>query len=233
MADTDILPERTQTRRLSDAAHSGAAMTSEADLTSILVSRICHDLVSPVGAVVNGVDLVTEIGGGDIEAELAMISQSSNRASALLQYYRIAFGAASDEAEVSRTSLAEQASTFLATPRILLNWSGKSGPHLPRPIAKLLLQLLLCARGVAGMRAIINVNMPMDGSLPLEIEVQSERGPDAPEMLARLAGTPTPGEVSPRLVEFALARETVLALDLDLLISESESHIVLQVQPFG
>lgn len=233
MADTDILPERTQTNHNSSAVHPGAAMTPDLDLTSILVSRICHDLVSPVGAIVNGVDLVSEIGGGDIEAELSMISQSSNRASALLQYYRIAFGAASDDSEIARNSLCEQASAFLTTPRILLNWSGKAGPHMPRPIAKLLLQLLLCARGMSGMRGIINVRLPMDGPLPLEIDIQSERGPDAAEMLSQLTGTAVGAEVSPRLVEFALARETVHALGLDLLVSQSETQVVIQVQSQG
>lgn len=204
-------------------------MTLAPDLTATLVSRICHDLISPVGAVVNGVDLVSEIGGGDIEAELSMISQSSNRASALLQYYRIAFGAAADDSEIARNSLAEQASAFLATPRIILNWTGKSGPHMPRPIAKLLLQILLCARGISGMRGMINVNLPQGGALPIEVDVQSERSPDAPEMLSFLNGTCDPAEVSPRLVEFALAREMVARLGLALQVDVSETRVVMRI----
>ena len=96
MSDLNLLAERNPATMIDPATQSETSMTDSRDLTSILVSRICHDLVSPVGAIVNGVDLVREIGGGDIEAELAMISQSSNRASALLQFYRIAFGAGSN-----------------------------------------------------------------------------------------------------------------------------------------
>ncbi|MEM7212044.1 MAG: hypothetical protein AAF479_09135 [Pseudomonadota bacterium] len=122
-------------------------MKQSTDISAILVSRICHDLVSPIGAIVNGIDLVREIGGGDVDAELAMISQSSNRASELLQYYRIAFGAASEDSEIARNALRDQAMSFIGSPRIVVEWPQDSGPPLTRPLAQLLFQLLMCARG--------------------------------------------------------------------------------------
>ena len=218
MSQTSILAERTS--QTSETGRSKPVMSAAQDLSSTLVSRICHDLVSPVGAIVNGVDLVREIGGGDIDAELAMISQSSNRASALLQYYRIAFGAAADDSEISRNALHEQATAFLTSPRILMNWPASEGPHLSRPIAKLLLQALLCARGLSGMRGMISVRMPEADSLPLEVAIESEGGPDAPEMLAHLTGVAPNPDVSPRLVEFALTRTTAEQLGLEMHVEQ-------------
>lgn len=220
MSQTSILAERASETTTADTSASSSIVTPEQDLSSTLVSRICHDLVSPVGAIVNGVDLVREIGGGDIDAELAMISQSSNRASALLQYYRIAFGAAADDSEISRNALHEQATAFLTSPRILMNWTATTGPHLSRPIAKLLLQVLLCARGLSGMRGMISVQMSETASLPLDVTIESEGGPDAPEMLAQLTGTSPSPTVSPRLVEFALTRATARQLGLEMQVDQ-------------
>ena len=65
------------------------------DLAALLCSRVCHDVISPVGAIANGIELIDE--GTDPETnDIAMdlIRASAKNASAKLQYARIAFGAA-------------------------------------------------------------------------------------------------------------------------------------------
>lgn len=65
---------------------------SAVDLGALLCSRICHDIISPVGAINNGLELLEE-GGADEDA-MALIAASARNASARLQFARIAFGAA-------------------------------------------------------------------------------------------------------------------------------------------
>ena len=229
MSQTSILAERAPESTGTPQDRAGRSMTGTQDLTSVLVSRICHDLVSPVGAIVNGVDLVREIGGGDVEAELAMISQSSKRASALLQYYRIAFGAASDDSEISRNALHEQATAFLTSPRILLDWTTDNGPHLSRPLAKLLLQMLLCAKGLSGMRGMLSVQMSASETLPMGVTIESDGGPETSEMLACIKGEAGSANISPRLVEFALTRATAEAFGLRLQVAQEPRRISITV----
>ncbi len=62
-------------------------------LAELLCSRLCHDLVSPVGAVNNGIELMEEFGGESDEAK-ALIASSGKQASRRLQFYRVAFGQA-------------------------------------------------------------------------------------------------------------------------------------------
>lgn len=205
------------------------SMTQANDLSAILISRICHDLVSPIGAIVNGVDLVREIGGGDVDAELAMISQSSNRASGLLQYYRIAFGAASEDSEVSRNALRDQAISFIGSPRIVVEWAADNGPHLKRPLSRLLYQMLMCARGLSGMRGVISVDLPADASLPLRISIESEGSPDSAEMLDILSGETEDVIPTPRLIEFVLARNSARALGLKLSVHRGDGRILMEV----
>jgi histidine phosphotransferase ChpT len=65
------------------------------DLAALLCSRVCHDVISPVGAIANGIELLDE-GADEETSEIAMdlIRSSAKNASARLQYARIAFGAA-------------------------------------------------------------------------------------------------------------------------------------------
>lgn len=73
------------------------AHTSDAaapDLAALIGSRICHDLISPIGAIGNGVELLAMAGSG-LGAELSLIEQSVANASARIRFFRIAFGYAS------------------------------------------------------------------------------------------------------------------------------------------
>ena len=74
---------------------SGAIALEGLDLAALLCSRVCHDLISPVGAIVNGLEVMEE-GKDEETAKFAMdlIKKSARTASAKLQFCRIAFGAA-------------------------------------------------------------------------------------------------------------------------------------------
>ncbi len=118
------------------------------DLAALLCSRVCHDLISPVGAVVNGVEVIEDNADEQTKTfALELIKKSANTASARLQFCRIAFGAAGSagssidtgDAESVARGMMEDDKTKLAwnLPRVLL---GKNR-------VKLLLNLLLLAGG--------------------------------------------------------------------------------------
>lgn len=199
------------------------------ELAAAVASRICHDLVSPVGAIVNGVDLLREIGPADMPEAVGMIGQSAGRASALLQFYRIAFGAADDEAQpIGRPALRELASVLAHPPRILLEWHA-DGPPMPRPVARLAGLMLLCARSVTGMRGAIRLTASPDGSLPLAVTVESDSFAAAVELLdlVETAGPSPTRPVSPRSVEFVLAREAAAALGIPLSAERTPGRVTM------
>ncbi|MGJ8624425.1 MAG: histidine phosphotransferase family protein [Yoonia sp.] len=74
------------------------------DLAALVGSRICHDLISPIGAIGNGVELLS-LTDGDTGAEMDLISESVQNASARIRYFRIAFGAASEEQMIGRSEV--------------------------------------------------------------------------------------------------------------------------------
>lgn len=122
---------------------------SAMDLGALMCSRVCHDIISPVGAIANGLELLDE--GSDAETrEIAMdlIRASAANASARLQYARIAFGAAGSERADIDTGDAEAVARgyFANEKKIDLTWQGARA-LLPKNKVKLLLNLLLVAAG--------------------------------------------------------------------------------------
>ncbi len=71
------------------------------DLAALLGSRICHDLISPLGAIGNGVELLAM--SGQSGPEMAMIEDSVRNANARIRFFRMAFGPASADQSASRT----------------------------------------------------------------------------------------------------------------------------------
>lgn len=110
------------------------------DLSELISSRICHDLISPVGAVNNGVELVTAMQG--TTPELDLIGQSAKSAQAKLEFYRIAFGAGGSGL-VGSPQVSRIARDMFSNGRISVEFPNDRGER-PRHLVKLLYLLLLC-----------------------------------------------------------------------------------------
>ena len=116
------------------------------DLAALLCSRVCHDVISPVGAINNGLELLDE-GGSDADA-LDLIRTSALNASVRLKLARLAFGASGSVGASIDTGEAEKAAREFAAAekKTEITWSG---PRLiiPKTKVKLLLNLFLVAYG--------------------------------------------------------------------------------------
>jgi histidine phosphotransferase ChpT len=132
---------------------------SALDLAALLCSRVCHDLISPVGAIVNGLEVLEEEKDEATKTfALDLIKKSANTASAKLQFCRIAFGAAGSAGAQIDTGDAEKISRgFLEDDKTKLAWK------LPRVLlAKNRVKLLLNMMLIAGQ------TIPRGGQLTVE-----------------------------------------------------------------
>lgn len=177
------------------------------DLSGLVAARLCHDLVNPVGAVQNGLDLVAEIAGPSVAAEMEMIAQSALRAATVLRLSRLAFGRVPDSAsQTRRGEFAELMSSMLAGPRVSLEWRWDDGAELPPGMARVLALTFLCARASLGLQGIIRCETSPRQDAPVTV---SAIGPNAalpegaPGWMGDGNGAPPP---EPRHVEFALIR---------------------------
>ncbi|MCS0504412.1 histidine phosphotransferase ChpT [Ancylobacter mangrovi] len=116
------------------------------DLAALLCSRVCHDVISPVGAIVNGLEVLEDEDDPSMKAfALDLIAKSAKQASARLQFARLAFGAAGSAGAQIDTGDAENvARGFIQDDRTSLEWTVPRA-LLPKNKVKLLLNLLLVA----------------------------------------------------------------------------------------
>jgi histidine phosphotransferase ChpT len=116
------------------------------DLAALLCSRVCHDLISPVGAIVNGLEVLEEEKDEATKKfALDLIKKSAGTASAKLQFCRIAFGAAgSAGAQIDLGDTETIARGFLEDDKTKLAWNLPRA-LLPKNRVKLLLNMLVIA----------------------------------------------------------------------------------------
>ncbi len=131
---------------------------SAAELGALLCSRVCHDIISPVGAINNGLELLDE-GGADEDA-MNLIRISARNASSRLQFARIAFGAAGSAGMQTDTGDAEAvALAFMKGEKPEFEWVGARA-LLPKNQVKLVLNLILVA----------NAAIPRGGKLRVQLD---------------------------------------------------------------
>ena len=137
------------------------------DLAALLCSRVCHDLISPVGAIVNGLEVLDDAkNADDREFALALIRKSARNASAKLQFCRLAFGAAgSSGAQIDTGDAESMTRGFLEDEKTKVAW------NLPRTLqpknrVKLLLNMLIIAQQT----------IPRGGTLTVDALGQGDTG---------------------------------------------------------
>lgn len=134
------------------------------DLAALMCSRVCHDVISPVGAIVNGLEVLDQDDDPSMkEFALDLIRKSARHASARLQFARIAFGAAgSAGAAIDLGDAGNVATGFLNDDKQSLAWNAPRA-LLPKNQVKLLLNLLLIAVGAIPRGGAIVANVTVDG----------------------------------------------------------------------
>ncbi|MFK8250453.1 histidine phosphotransferase ChpT [Ancylobacter terrae] len=205
------------------------------DLAALLCSRVCHDVISPVGAIVNGLEVLEdEDDPGMKEFALDLIAKSARQASARLQFARLAFGAAGSAGAQIDTGDAESvARGFIQDDRTSLDWQVPRA-LLPKNRVKLLLNLLL----VAG------ATIPRGGSIRVEAVGSAEEGGFKvttagshsripPDIVALLAGDlPKSGSIDAHAIQphytGLLARAVGVSVGLS---PDGESGVVILAAP--
>jgi len=167
------------------------------DLAALLCSRVCHDVISPVGAIVNGLEVLEEEKDeSQRELALELIKKSAETASSRLQFCRLAFGAAGSAGAMIDTGDAERVVRGLfADGKASLDW------HVPRVLmakdkVKLVLNLSLIGMTALPRGGVVSVTIEgAEAATHLQIEAQGTNARLANHVPPLLAGTPESGSV--------------------------------------
>ncbi|MCK0099809.1 histidine phosphotransferase family protein [Qipengyuania sp. S6317L1] len=118
-------------------------MTSQTDLAALLCSRLCHDLLSPVGALSNGIELLADENDPEMQKRcVELLEQSAKTSTDKLKFFRLAFGAAGGFGEYVPVEEAHEVIASLAgdAKRVELNWQVPDA-KLPKAAVKVMLNL--------------------------------------------------------------------------------------------
>ncbi|WP_210529799.1 histidine phosphotransferase family protein [Rubellimicrobium arenae] len=127
---------------MNNEVHSLPDESWDADgtIAACVASRICHDLISPLGAIANGVELMT-LSGAERTPEFELIAQSVDSANARLRFFRLAYGAASGR-DVGRGEVTRTLAALSRGGRITYDWTPPA--ELPRAEVKTVFLLIQC-----------------------------------------------------------------------------------------
>ncbi|MEM8744489.1 MAG: histidine phosphotransferase family protein [Pseudomonadota bacterium] len=160
---------------------------SELELTALVSSRICHDIISPVGAIANGLEVMAEESDQSMrDHAMDLIRKSAQQASAKLQFARLAFGAAgSSGAEIDLMEAEKVARAVAESDKHTVEWNGPPA-RLPKDKVKLLLNMVTMALNALPRGGTINVSVSEDPSAPafdVRCSGQSARVPEVVEKM--------------------------------------------------
>lgn len=197
-------------------------MPDHPDLTALLGSRICHDLISPLGAIGNGVELLL-MSGGTATPEMALISESVSAANARIRFFRIAFGAAAADQRVGRPEIAGILADITRGARLAIDWRPE-GDQARREV-KLAFLALLC----------VEAAMPWGGTVTVTQAGRDWRLSGKAHRLRRdglpwpilSAGAADPQDVSAAEVQFPLLRAEALRQGRPLACRIGEAEVAI------
>jgi len=198
-------------------------MTQHApDLSALIGSRICHDLVSPLGAIGNGVELLGM--SQPPSAELDLISESVGHALARIRMFRLAFGAVRGEQRISGREIASILDGLGKGGKIRFEWSVPT--ELPRREAKLLLLLVQCCESAMAWGGVLTLGHVAQG---WRLDARASRLRLEPALWKPFAAGIAPDDPKPAEVQFALVPPMLEATGrtLGMTASEEEIHLTL------
>ncbi|WP_254435843.1 histidine phosphotransferase family protein [Ruegeria arenilitoris] len=191
------------------------------NLAELIGSRICHDLISPIGAITNGLELL-EMVGGTQGPEMELISGSVGSAGARIRFFRVAFGSASDQ-PLGRAEVSELLKDVERAGRVRVNW------HLieavPRNQVKLAFLALMCCESAMPFGGEVTISSASDtwsvtGSAD-KLNLDSDLWKNLP--LGRFANKVTPAQV-----QFALLPEAAASMGRRVVAETTSTRIVIR-----
>ena len=191
---------------------------SDLELAALLCSRVCHDVISPVGAIANGLEILAEEDDEEMrQMAFDLLRRSAGQASAKLQFCRLAFGAAGSAGSTFDLGEAgDIARMFVGEEKIKLDWAM---PHESRDKGevKLLLNLMLMAMSAIPRGGLVTVGLD-DGRLTVRATGDKAKLPDASMQV--LAGDIDAAAIDARLVQVyyttRLADQAGYAIDTEI-----------------
>lgn len=159
------------------------------DLATFLTAKLCHDFISPAGAIASGLDLMKDPSAQDMREEaLGLVEASSAKLIALINFARVAYGAATSAERFTADELKPLADSVFKGARASLDWRVEAR-EFSKPQARALLNLVqLTGAALPGGGTATITAEAADGRLTLRGQAEGPRARLKPEAATGLSG---------------------------------------------
>lgn len=151
---------------------------SATELASLLCSRLCHDMLSPVGAMANGLELLSDEEDPQMRAQcVELLEQSAKSSTNKLKFFRLAFGAAGGFGDAVPVEEAQDVINALgeSAKGVTINW-GIDGPSLPKPAVKVMLNFAQLALDALVRGGTLDIGVEMrNGAAEIAVRASGPR----------------------------------------------------------
>ena len=205
------------------------------DLAALLCSRVCHDVISPVGAIVNGLEVLEDEKDPEMrEVALDLIKKSAASASSRLQFCRLAFGAAGSMGASIDTGDAETVTRgIIASERTALAWNPPR-QFAPKNKVKLLLNLCLIAQSTIPRGGVISVDLSgQDDSMAMRVQTKGVNPRLASGVADLIAGRPESGAVDAHSIQPYFAGLVARECGMEVAITVDSEAVTFEARPTG
>lgn len=205
---------------------------TDLELAALISSKICHDVIGPVGAIYNGLEILNE--DDDAAAKsyaLDVIKNVTEQASARLQFARFAFGAAGSAGAMIDLTTAEQISRgFIGQGKHKLVWRGLPG-HMAKDKVKLILNLV--ASAVTALPRGGDIEVSMSGTVEAPTFSIRCRGTGArpPQYLTDFVAGEQPPQLDAMTIQAYYTWRLAHASGMKLAINKDGADVMLMAQP--
>lgn len=202
------------------------------DSAALLCSRVCHDVISPVGAIINGLEVLEDEKDAEMrEIALDLIKKSAAAASARLQFCRLAYGAAGSVGAAIDTGDAESVTRgLISNDRTKLVWNA-ARQYAPKNKVKLVLNLCLIALSVIPRGGVITVALTGEGeTLEALVEARGANARLAHGVAALIAGSPDAGAVDAHSIQAYYTGLVARSCGLQISVETEPERIALQAR---
>ncbi|HEX3809242.1 MAG TPA: histidine phosphotransferase family protein [Rhizomicrobium sp.] len=199
---------------------------TEMEFAALLVSRVCHDLVSPVGAVVNGLEVLEDETDAAMRADaLKLVASSAEQAAARLQFARVAFGAAgSAGAELDLNEVGRVVKGFMQGGKTELTWNAAPA-NWPKDWAKLLMNATLLGAESLPRGGQLVVETSADASSPsFQIRATGQNARVLDEVEKAMRGEPV-APLDGRSIQAYLTYRLARSLNAGLTLTAGEGSV--------
>ncbi len=205
-------------------------MTFNIDLhvLELVASRLCHDVVGPIGAINNGLEMLEDEDFGMADDALALIGKSAKQAANALQFFRLAYGMAGARVGSDLSELRGIAQNYLGHGKIELDWASVSMPDsVPDGAGKLLLNIIALAEEALVRGGTITVHPVTDtDEVRLVVTAQGVGCGLRDESREALADGVAIEDLTPRSVHGYFTRQLAQRLEGDLRVEEAGSDSI-------